>query len=78
MTNHPGNVVHVEWQPPVNAPERAKTILIVFEGTVYCGVFSPPARPHPDARVIRYPEDLAPVRLADCDYWAYLPPPPYL
>ena len=78
MKNHPSNIVHIEWRLPVEAPDGLQTVLIVYEGTVYCGVFCPPARPHRDARVIRYPEDLSPVRLADCDYWSYLPPPPYL
>jgi hypothetical protein len=74
---HSGNVVHVEWKLPVEAPQHVKTILIVYEGIVYSGVFSLPNPPHRDAKVIRFPEDLSPVRLADCDYWADLPERPY-
>jgi hypothetical protein len=74
---HSGNVVHVEWKLPVEAPQHTKTILIVHWGTVYSGVFSLPKPPHQDAKVILFPEDLSPVRLADCDYWADLPERPY-
>jgi len=72
-----GNIVHVEWKLPVEAPRHVKTILIVYDGVVYSGVFSLPNPPHRDAKVIRFPEDLSPVRLADCDYWADLPERPY-
>jgi len=74
---HSGNVVHIEWNLPVEAPQHTNTILIVHWGVVYAGVFSLLKPPHPDAMVIRYPEDLSPVRLADCDYWADLPERPY-
>jgi hypothetical protein len=74
---HSGNIVHVEWKLPVEAPQHVKTILIVYEGVVYSGVFSLPNPPHRDARVIRFPEDLSPVRLTDCDYWSDLPERPY-
>lgn len=77
VRTRPGNIVEVEWQLPVNAPEKAQTILIVHDGTVYAGVFMP-TKLWREARVIRYPEDLPSVALADCDYWAALPSRPYI
>lgn len=75
--HHSGNIVHVEWRQPVEAPQHVRTILIDYQGVVYAGVFLLPSQPHRDAMVFRYPEDLSPVRLADCDYWADLPGRPY-
>jgi hypothetical protein len=75
--HYSGNIVCVEWKLTVAAPQHSKTILVVYNGVVWPGVFSLPRPPHRDAMVILYPEDFSPVRLADCDYWADLPERPY-
>jgi hypothetical protein len=68
-----GNIVKVEWNLTVEAPKGAHTILVVHNGVVWPGVYSPARQ-----MVLLYPEDFSPVSFADCDYWAELPKRPYL
>ncbi len=49
-------------------PLAVATIIVIYGGTAYAGVYSPA-----DDRVIRYPEDFVPVPLDGCERWCYLP-----
>jgi hypothetical protein len=56
----------VIWRMPPELPDNLQTILIVYNGQMWPGVYA-------NGRVVRYPEDYPPVALADCTYWCALP-----
>lgn len=58
----------VWYSPTVVKPQRVINIVVDYGCVSYSGVYNPKS-----GYVIRYPEDLAPVKLDDCRRWCHLP-----
>ena len=58
------------WHTPKSRiPVDIQTILIVFDGQVWPGVYA-------KGTVVRYPEDFEPINFDDCEIWCALPEVP--